>query len=253
MARNYYQILEADEYASQEALLTSFQKISERLNVELDNGSPTAKEELWTLRQVYETLSSPGKRAAYDDGLKGKKILSNNSIVVSAEKEGLSWKTNILLIALLASGLIGFGLHLGRSDKKDEHTAKVLQTNRNADNDATRASSERILVEGVVNNDSKIIDRSAELGNRSLNIQQDAENRKRQELEYRANAGSQILEMQRERMEREFAMQKEYREDDRRQAEERRVANERQYWACMNAALDRMTSAAASANCGRYR
>jgi molecular chaperone GrpE (heat shock protein) len=129
----------------------------------------------------------------------------------------------------------------------------VLQTNRNADNDAIRAGSERILVEGVVNNDSKIIDRSAELGNRSLNIQQDAENRKRQELEYRANAGSQILEMERERQERNLAIQNQYREDLRREKEEQKTATQRQYWSCMNAALDTMSSAAAGARCDRYR
>lgn len=253
MASNFYQILEADESASQEALLTLFEKKSERLKLELGEGSPTAKEQLWFLRQAHETLSRPEKRAAYDDGLKAKPFINNNAVPVSAKREGLSWKINILMIALLASGLIGFGLYLGRTNKKDDHTAKVLQTNRNADNDATRAGTERVLVEGVVNNDSKIIDRSAELGNRSLNIQQDAENRRRQELEYRANAGAQILDMQQQNQNRMLAMQEQQSRDAQRYAEERKAEKERLYWACMNAALDKMSSANAGARCASYR
>jgi hypothetical protein len=107
---------------------------------------------------------------------------------------------NALLFSLLGTCLVGFGLYLGRANKIDDHAAQVLQTNRSADNDATRADTERALVDGVVGNTSKAIDRSAELSSRTLDIQRDAENRRRQEMEYRASADAEVLRQQQERL-----------------------------------------------------
>lgn len=252
MAGNFYQILEASEVASSETLQALFEQKRDRLEKELEDGGPTAKEQLWVLKQAYETLSNPIKRAAYDDGAKAKDM-QRTSIRTTKPPEGLDWKVNALLIALLASGLVGLGLHFGKTEKKDNHTAQVLQINRSSDNDATRAGTERILVEGVVNNDSKVIERSAELGNRSLNIQQDAEYRRRQELEYRANASTQILDMQRQNQDRQLAMQEQRAQESRRLADERRAESEKRYWACMNSALDKMSGADAGARCAGYR
>jgi curved DNA-binding protein CbpA len=253
MASNFYHILEASEVASPETLQGLFEQKRDRLEKELEDGSPIAKEQLWVLKQAYQTLSSPTKRAAYDESAKAKVAQSSNTSTLTAPSEGLSWKMNALLLALLASGLVGMGLHFGKSAKQDDHTAQVLLINRSSDNDATRAGTERILVNGVINNDSKVIDRSAELGSRSLNIQQDAENRQRQELEYRANTSAQMLEMQRQNQDRQLAMQEQRAQETRRQAEERKADNERRYWACMNGALDKMSGATASARCAGIR
>ena len=193
MAINFYQILEANEAASQETLQALFEQKSERLKCDLEDGSPTAKEQLWFLRQAYETLVNPAKRAAYDETLKPKPHAAFISHPAETKATGLSWQTNAVLLLLLASGLIGFGMYLTREGKKDDHVAQVLQTNRSADNDATRADTERVLVEGTVNNNSKIIDRS-------MNIQQDAENRRRQEMEYRASTTAEVLRLEQERL-----------------------------------------------------
>ena len=199
MAINLYQILEASEDASQETLLTLFDQKFKRLQLELEEGSPTAKEQLWFLKQAYETLSNPVKRAAYDDNLKPKAAVNIHSYQVAAKPEGLSWKMNALLVSLLASGLIGFGLYMGRANKKDDVTVQLLQTNRTADNDATRANAEKALVEGAVSNQHKLIETQGQVANRIISIEESAESRRSRELEYRANAGTEILLQQRER------------------------------------------------------
>jgi len=253
VSNNFYHILEARSVASPEALQALYEEKRKRLEQEREDGNPNVKEQLWALKHAYETLANPAKRAVYDDSLKNKAAQATPTRTVQARPDILSWKMNALLIALLASGLVGLGLHFGKSSKKDDHTAQVLKINRTADNDATRAGTERVLVEGTVNNESKVIDRSAELGNRSLNIQQDAENRRRQELEYRANAGARILDMQQQQQSRQLAMQEERSKAAQRQSEERRVEREKRYWACMNAALDRVSAAAAGDRCAGYR
>jgi curved DNA-binding protein CbpA len=199
MAINLYQILEASEAASQETLQTLFEQKSERLKRELEQGSPAAKEQLWFLNQAYETLSHPVKRAAYDDSLKPKAAVIINSHQAMAKPEGLSWQVNALLVMLLASGLIGFGLYLGRSNKKDDVAVQILQTNRTADNDATRANAEKALAEGTVSNQQKLIETQGQVVNRIVSIEESAENRRSRELEYRANAGTEILRQQQER------------------------------------------------------
>ena len=200
MASNFYQILEANEAASQETLKTLYDQKSKRLMQALEDGSPTAKEQLWALRQAYELLSQPAQRAAYDDSLKSRAGAGTSPRPVVRKSQGLTWKINVLLFAILGSCLVGFGLYLGRANKKDDHVVQILQTNRSSDNDATRANTERALVDGVVSNTSMTIDRAAELGNRSLDIQRDAENRRRQEMEYRANADAEVLRQQQERL-----------------------------------------------------
>lgn len=160
----------------------------------------------------------------------------------------------VMSLAVVGYMLLGFYKERGITDARGKTIdAQVLQTNRSADNDATRAGTENALVQGVIGNQGKTIDSSAQMGNRSLDIRQDEENRRRQELEYRANAGGQMLEMQRQNQDRQLAMQEQRLQDAKRQAEERRVANEKRYWACMNAALDRMSAANAGASCAGYR
>lgn len=91
-------------------------------------------------------------------------------------------------------------------------------------NDAYRAENERILVDGVVQNQEKLIDNSHDIAS------QEAE-RRRVELEYRANAGGQILEMEQKRLEAQQQQQKwaqEQYEKDRQQYEKERQMREAQ-------------------------
>lgn len=253
MASNFYHILEASETASPATLLNLFEQKCKQFQKELEEGSPTAKEQLWLLRQAHETLSNPVKRAAYDKTVKSKEIKITPSEAISQKPEGLSWQLNALLIALLAGGLIGFGLHLGQANKKEENAVKILQIDRSADNDAMRAGTERALVDGAIKNDEKVIDNSAEIANRSLDIEQKTEDRHRQELEYNANAEQKIIEMDSENQKRRLAMEEQQLRDTRQQAEERKLEKNRRYWACMNAMLDKMSSADAGARCANYR
>lgn len=251
MAHNFYHILEASDTASQDTLRSLFEQKRSAFQQEQEDGSPTAKEQLWVLKQAYDTLSVPAKRAAYDQSLK--KAKSEVPLPVAPVREGLSWKLNFLLIAVLASGLVGFGLQLGRANKKDDRAVQVLKIDRTADNEATRAGTERVLVDGVLKNDEKIIDRSAELGNRSLGIQESAESRHRQELEYRANATRQAQDLERERQMRQMALEEQRQKTQQQEADTRRVERERRYWACMNSELDRTSAATAGARCSGYR
>ena len=199
MASNFYSVLEVSEAASQATIDAIYEKKLQAVQGELDNGNPNAKGQLWVLKQAYETLSSPAKRVAYDQSLRAPPE-RRPTTPITQQREGLSWKATVLLVALLGSGLVGFGLQLGKSGKKDDVSVQVLTINRTADNDATRATTERILVDGTVSNQAKTIDAQTQVANRVVSVQESAESRASRELEYRANAGTEILRQQQERL-----------------------------------------------------
>lgn len=137
--------------------------------------------------------------------------------------------------------------------RKKEIEAQILQAQKNAENDAIRAEAEKTRATGSVHNTTNVIDRSAQMGNRALDMQLEAENRRRIESEQRAIANAQRLEMQREAQDRQLAMQEQRTRDAKRQMDERRAEREQRYWACMNTALDRISESAANARCAAYR
>ncbi|QTN29969.1 hypothetical protein HZ993_09260 [Rhodoferax sp. AJA081-3] len=137
--------------------------------------------------------------------------------------------------------------------RKKEIEAQILQTQKNAENDAIRAEAEKALAAGMVNNTANVIDRTSQMGNRALDRQLEAENRQRIESEQRAINNAQRLEMQREAQDRQLAMQEQRTREAKRQMDDRRAEREKRYWACMNTALDRNSESTANARCAAYR
>lgn len=199
MAKNLYRVLEASEQASPETLKLLFEQKKLQLQAAVDNGNPSAKELLWALNNAYETLSDPEERAVHDRQLKSQANPSATRRATVQTQEPSNWKTSAILLALLATGLIGFGLHLGRANKKDDTAVQMLNVVRTTDNDATRAGTERVFVEGTLRNQEKAIDTHGQIANRVVAVQESAEFRKSRELEYEANAGAEQLRQQQER------------------------------------------------------
>ncbi|MES2947190.1 MAG: hypothetical protein V4858_01490 [Pseudomonadota bacterium] len=159
-------------------------------------------------------------------------------------------------LSLCVVGYMFLGFYKEREEsaaRKKSIEAQILQTQKNAENDAIRAEAEKALAAGTVRNTATVIDRSSQIGNRSMDIQLDAENRRRQELEYRAAENARSQEMQREAQDRRLAMQEQRTYEAKRQMDERRAEREKRYWACMNAALDRNSETTANARCASYR
>jgi len=184
------------------------------------------------IQYAYETLSDPDKRFRYDQSLKDQgthpQTLSPQHRNDFEDSSDVWWKSHkVTLVVFFAAALIGYNLFI-------KHEGNGL----NAANVSKHLDNEGNLVNGVVENQSKAIDKTAEIenkaidanleiNNRALDIQRQAEERRRTELEYRANAGTQILDMQR-------------RDQDARlkQIEDQKVQREKDYYACMNAAID---------------
>lgn len=216
------------------------------------------------VRYAIEILGSPVDREQYDlsmwKQLSGDAATSRNSVKYNHDaenKKGIfeywwgSRKVSVIIgvMSFFAIGYMftNFVAMKGKNDVEKKH-----------------AENERVAVDGQIGVLKSTIDHAAELENRSLGIQEEEERRRRTELEYRANAGSQLLEMQRREQEQRMEMQRveqERRMEMQREAlrlssqreEEWKSARLRQYWACMNTALDHMNNARAEVACSSYR
>ncbi|MES2582676.1 MAG: hypothetical protein V4627_08175 [Pseudomonadota bacterium] len=159
-------------------------------------------------------------------------------------------------VCLCVVGYMVLGFYKEReasAARKKAIDAQILQTQKNAENDAIRAEAERALSEGRVNNTATVIDRATQIGNRAMDRQLDAEHRMRMESEQRAIANAQRLEMQRQAQDRQLAMQEQRTREAKRQMDDHRAEREKRYWACMNTALDRNSETTANARCAGYR
>nr|WP_315489931.1 hypothetical protein [uncultured Rhodoferax sp.] len=198
------------------------------------------------------TASGPSSRypgRAHDTSSEGESVLMQ-----LWESRKATVIVGAVCVCIVGYMLLGFYKEREASaTRKKEIDAQILQTQKNAENDAIRAEAERTKANGMVTHAGTAIDRTTQIGNRSLEIQREAESRRRFETEQQAMANAQRLEMQREAQERQLAMQEQRNRENKRQMDDRRAEREKRYWACMNTALDRNSEAAANARCAAYR
>ena len=242
-----------------------------RYEAKVESGLVTATPEF---KYAKESLGNTRSREAYDRrlfsnatadaGPSSRPARRGNTEPVVTDSDSLllhmweSRKATVIVgaISLCIVGYMVLGFYKEReasAARKRAIEAQVLQTQKNAENDAMRAETEKTLANGVVTHTATVIDRSTQMGNRALEIQMDAESRRRQELEYRANVTAKNMEMQREAQDRQLAMQEQRTRDAKRQMDDHRAEREKRYWTCMNAALDRNSETTANARCAGYR
>ncbi len=233
------------------------------------SGHATATPEF---KYARESLGNVRSREAYDRRIFASAITAGGPASrypgrgqeVSVEAEPVLmqlWESRkaTVIVGALSLCIVGYmllGFYKEREAsamRKKEIEAQILQTQKNAENDAIRAEAERAMASGMVTHTGTVIDRTTQIGNRALEIQREAESRRRFESEQQAFANAQRLEMQREAQDRQLAMQEQRTRENKRQMDDRRAEREKRYWACMNTALDRNSETTANSRCAGYR
>ena len=188
-------------------------------------------------KYAKDTLGNAKARETYDRRLFGR--MTSGTSQVSRNPSGSQdrnvapdsvllslWetrKTSVIVgtLSLFVIGYMVLGFYKERETsavRKKALEVQVLQTNRAADVAGTRADTERVLVDGSIRNSEKLIETQGQVANRVVSVQESAESRQSRELEYRANAGAEILRQQEARLKMANDQQKWEREQYERDA-----------------------------------
>lgn len=211
MKKTLYDVLHVSSKAEPEMIETAYRMRSEKLNDAVDFD---AQNEMKLVRQAYAILSDPTRRTKYDQSIlaatSGNRIqIYADGMVEESRNEGdgiLKW--GIAAVVILAA--IFIILNYYRDSKKIE--ADAQNVSKHLDN-------EQELVSGTVNNQSKAIDSSYTVSNRTLDLSQEQARDRRLAEEKR------MEEMNRQR-ESQMENSRKMQENARKQQEELQAARQ---------------------------
>jgi curved DNA-binding protein CbpA len=260
MKRSHYDVLQVSTRAVPSVIEAAYKNIKPALAESANNGVDDARNELVFLEEAYSVLSSPERRGLYDRSLTmsepgvSYRARSLDSSAQESESTFLGWwahtRTSRFLLALAVFAAV-FSVYKFVGQQGDHKVAnKQLDVQEKKEvgavqNDSFRAGTERALVQGAVQNQAVAIDRSYDIQSREAE-------RRRKELEYRANAGEQQLQMQRQRQEAQLQDQRwrqEQYEKDRQAREAQAVVARQKRDLCNIYRGDRRYAEAQAAGC----
>lgn len=222
-----------------------------RLQARIDRGEASAKAEALLVQDAYNILSNPSRRAEYDartfahGGAAAEPSFAapyrpaTFSASPTTNENASVWKLAVIAALLIGLGFVGHRFYATAAVDKVRAEGAV-------GNDSTRAATERSFLDRLMGNQSKAIDHSAQIANKSLD-NKDAAARRQLELEQAR------LNLQREQMYRNDASRALQAQAQAEREEKQRIDRERRYYTCLNAALERTTGAQAQAQCAGYR
>lgn len=257
MKTSHYDTLQVSTRASTEIIDAAYQRLKPSLTEAARNGDFEARNQLLFLEEAYSVLASPEKRAAYDAAQAPASAQAPAYQrtyayeAASSAPSGMFASGTARLVLSLGLCVAVFSAYkfIGQSGQQKNQANQIeASAQRGAGevrNDAYRAENERMLVQGTVHNQGKQIDNSYNIADR------EAERRQR-ELDYRANADAQVLDMQRRRLEaqqQQQQWQQEQYEKDRKLREAKIAADAPKKQLCNMYALSGNTRDARAAGC----
>lgn len=258
MKISFYEVLQVSTKASPEIIEAAYQKLKPILSEAGSAGDHEARNQLLFLEESYAVLSSPEKRAAYDAALTQPPTVSlyqpTAAYAYESDAGFMGWWRDsmtaklMLGVAIVAAAYFLYKFMALRGEQNILNRQIEVQETGNAGkvlNEAYRVESERMLVQGVVSNQNKLVDRSYDIASQEAS-------RRQAELEYQANARAKSLELQQQRQDAQLQQQRwaqEQYEKERQIREARELANAPKKQLCNMYALNGNTRDAHAAGC----
>lgn len=253
MKTSYYDVLQVSAHAEPDVISAAYARLKASAEAKLAEGDSDARNRLLFLEEAFEVLSSPERRKAYDQKMslgQGAAQFRFAEVEEPAKRGGFSW-----IFLLVALACAGFGAYKfmgqGGRQKVEERKLEVIERRDLGEvrNEAYRAETERMNGQGAIQLGNNAVDKSYEIASRE-------QERRQAESDYRANAGAQMLEMQRQQQEahlQELRWRQEQYEKERQLAERRLVADEPKRQLCTMYQLNGKFAEARAAGCDRGR
>lgn len=183
--RTFYKILQISDDADADAIAAAYQRLKPKYS---DPNDSAARNELLFIEHAYQTLSDPNSRSQYDKQVASTAV--RPIVQYDYETSDESWFTGSKLLVVMVGVLatIAYGL----STRHSEETGKIDASKEAVAEIADVAPSG---TEGSVQTPGKAIDRSAEIAQRQLDIQQQMADVRRMEIENRIRANNEEAAM----------------------------------------------------------
>lgn len=246
MKKTLYDTLSLSPNTPASLIPLAYNHLSAQLEPQVEMGHTEARQRLASMRMAHQILSDPTQREAYDQRLRDEEDSGADHVVLTAKKAaGAPWNIVGLVLSIVLLGLT-IGLYIQSTNAK----AALRQQ-------AVVHASERDQLNQEIGQLQAALTVAEE---RSSSLKARLENRQSQAFEQAVVSTTRSLDQMRQREE-QAARQRESEERRQRQQAQERVAmqdarnaqSEKRYWACMNEALNRMTSDRANAQCARLR
>ena len=240
--RTFYNILQISNDADADSITASYQRLKSKyagVNAEI------AKNELLFIEHAYATLSNSDSRSLYDRQISttANKVTQPVTEYSYQEQRPNVWfSTPVMGFVLLVIALGAYALHSRHSEEIGKINVSKEAVVGNNEVSQMGAENTGRLIDGVLQNNGKVIDRSSEVAMRQLDIQRQDADTRRMEAENRIRLTQGANNQQRQQM-----MQA--------QADNLRVMKEKQYWNCMNQQMSQRdgNSYNAGVRCAMYR
>jgi curved DNA-binding protein CbpA len=252
MKESLYGLLGIAQNASLDEIKTAYSNKMSMLEGKYDEASDVERKKT---KWAMEVLANPQKKLIYDESLasQSKTTVNNNEETykhasIKNSVFGYWWNTK-KLTWLLASLVVlsGLYMYLGyKTDGKkiDVENAKVIHASKNEskhlDNEGLAIKSASDYLHGKNENDERAINAASEIAAKE-------QERRRTELEYRANAGAKILELEKIRLENQIQLEKNKIQLEREnmrlmreQQEAARAQRQQAYYSCYNSNWSRI-------------
>lgn len=247
MKISHYDTLQVSSKAQPEVIEGAYQKLKPVLAEKAAEGDQEARNQLLFLEEAFAVLSSPEKRSAYDASLLASTpavtTVPASAYTYQSDNTFLSWwgdskTTRLILAAGVCAALFSAYKFMGQNNEqkilKQQTETQASRDLGHVKTDAYRAESERMLVQGAVQNQRGAIDIHAS------------------EVENRAAASAKALELQQQRLDAQiqaqrWAQEQHEKEVQRREAQIAAEAPKKQL--CNMYALNGNTRDARAAGC----
>lgn len=260
-----YDVLGVAASAPQELVDHAYQMAVQRLQPLAAQGDHDAKNRLIAIKEAYRVVRTADHRALYDAEL-GAKLARQNDQAASVSRKATvdsefsGWWRSGKTSWVMGGVLVIAALFGGRTYYASQQETQVRQAElaARAQLEQMRLENERTQVNGTINNQTRLTTHAERTEERRLALQEAAEARRNREVELRANAAQQRLDMQHRaqeaRLDRDLERERKQAQRDveqKAQAEKAAIDRENRYYTCMNSAISLYGADRARLRCSR--